>query len=156
MSELEIRPGEAFGPLRLGMTEREAVDAMAAVGVHGERQRLWDMKADPPVQYDADPVRVWFAECLRADFDAEGRLEFVELCDGSLRGMLEGVDVLATERDAAVALLARVTGEDPVIEEGGTMITFPGTTASLWRGGDPERAQGRWETVAIGPPGYYG
>ena len=155
MSRLEIRPGRAFGPLRIGMTEDRAVDAMATMGIEGKRQRLWDMNADPPVQYDADPVVMWFANCLRAEFNDGGQLEFIELSDGALRGTLEGVDMLATDQQRAIELLTHATGEKPVVEEDGSSAIFPRTSASLWRGGDDERAPGCWETVAIGPPGYY-
>ena len=130
------------------MTEQEAVDAMAAIGVAGEPQRRWGEIVDP--------LQLRF-DLLLAEFSLpDGRLEFVELSRGGhLRGILEGVDMLATDQTSAVDLLHRVTGEEPVVEEGGSSVVFPRSGAALWRGGDDERAPGRWETVAVAPTGYF-
>ena len=158
VTALEIQAGIAFGPLRIGMTERQAMDAMEAIGVVGERERdwIWDFEADPPVLTDEERAYVWFEHCLRADFSpADGRLEFVELSDGSLRGVLDGIDVLAVDQLEAVELFRRVGDEEPRVEGDGSSVTFPRTGAALWRGGDDERAPGRWEAVAVGAPGYF-
>ncbi len=145
MMELEIRPGTAFGPLLIGMTEQEATDAMAAIGIAGERERD-----------DADPVRIRFQRCLVAEFSLpDARLEFVELSHGPLRGVLDGVEVLAVGQAEAVDLLRRITGEEPRIDEDGDSVNFARSGAALWRGGDDERSPGHWEAVAVAPAGYF-
>ena len=100
---------------------------------------------------------MWFEDCLRADFSlVDGRLEFVELSRmGSLRGVVAGIDVLAIDQQEAVELFRRVTDEEPSVREDGTSVTFARSGAALWRGGDDERAPGRWEAVSVGPPGYF-
>jgi len=140
MTALAIHPGTAFGPLRIGMTEQEAIDAMAALGF------------EPA----PDSGRIWFEQCLMAEFSLpDARLGFVELSDGRIRGEFGGVDVLAGEQAEIVALFQRVTGEAPRIEEDGDSVSFARSGAALWRGGDDERAPGRWETVAVGAPGSF-
>ena len=158
VTALEIQAGIAFGPLRIGMTELQAMGAMEAIGVVGERkrERIWDLEADPPALTDEERAYVWFERCLRADFSlADGRLEFMELSDGSLVGVLDGIDVLAVDQLEAVELFRRVSDEEPRVEEDGDCVTFARTGAALWRGGDDERAPGRWEAVAVGAPGYF-
>lgn len=111
------------------------MDAMQALGVLGERkpEPIWDLEADPPVLTDRERLCVWFGECQRADFSlADGYLEFAELSRG----------------------VASPDGE-PTVEVDGASVTVPRAGAALWRGGDEERAPGLWETVAVGPPGYF-
>lgn len=64
------------------------------------------------------------------------------------------VVLLAVPAEDAVAVL-RDGGHAPVSEEGGDSWVCRDSGLALWRGGDPERADGRWETFGVGARDYY-
>ena len=79
----------------------------------------------------------------------------MELSEGPLRGVVGGIDVLASEQREAVEMFGGSPDEEPRVEEDGDCVTFPRTGVALWHGGDDERAPGRWEAVSVGRPGYF-
>jgi hypothetical protein len=146
--EFAIEPGQALGPVVLGMTEEQLTEALGAAGAR-----------DP-----VEPGTLWWGP-LRVDLDAAGRTELVELSwdrDG-VRPVYRGLDLLRASAEEVAGVLARHEGGYPAA--GGYALECP-TGLSVWRpvvpedddepGHSPEYRDGRcWATVAVAPPGYW-
>lgn len=146
--EFAIKPGQALGPVELGMTEEQLTAALGAADA----------------RHPVEPRTLRWGP-LRVDLDATGRTEFVELSwdpDG-VSPVYRGLDLLRAPAEEVADLLARHEGGYPA--DDGYAFECP-TGLSVWRpilpeeddepGHSPEYRDGRcWATVAVGRPGYW-
>jgi hypothetical protein len=138
METWTVRPGQAIGPIELGMTRNEV---RAAMGEDGERGRS-----------DAE---IWFAgKTLRADFDVDDRVEFIEApSDAPLR--LGELEPFALDRDDLVTRAAEMLGETGEVKEGGETVQFDVHGVVFWGYNQHTATERKFEAIAVYGPGYY-
>ena len=153
-----------------GQTLPFGVSAQEADGVLGAPDQVGENR------------RYYFDSELRLDFDGAGNLQFIEFLGGdggTLQPELYGVPLFRTDADELLELLGR-HGE-PVDEDGGYTVIFPGISLGLYREITPadveamvgemaridvtnlghvdleaeRRRACRWDTVGIGRKDYY-
>ena len=137
MEAWEVRPAEAIGPIRLGMTRAEVRETMGEEGEGGDGEEVWfaDMK-------------------LRAAFDADDRVEFVEATsDATVR--FGDLEPFALDRDDVVARVAEMLGEEGDVREQGEAVRFEAHGLVFWGHNQRSEDERGFETVAVYEPGYY-
>ena len=144
--ELDVRPHEGVGPLRLGMTRK---DCRAAFGDVYE-----EFRKGPQAERTTDE----FLGAVHVFYDDEDRAEYIEVSRvPAVRPIFDGISLLEIEPARAVATVARhapFDGEDPEL---GYSYVFKPLDLSLWRPVDDDsEPEGRtFMTVGVGRAGYY-
>lgn len=145
MQTFDIRPTLGVGPIRFGMTRD---DVRELIGPHDG---------------DGDEEREWYLEDLAIDFNADGKVAFIELAESeNFRALLDGECLHELDADSAVAHVEKLASFDPNGPEPGYTYIFPKLQLSLWRPVVPDASQvpddptGRtFEAVSVGPVGYF-
>jgi hypothetical protein len=145
MQTLDIQPTVGVGPIRFGMTRAEV------------RKHL-----GPPDE-DEDDDREWYLEDLAIDFDASGKVAFIEIAESeNYRAILNGECLHELDANTAVAHVEKIAPYDRDAPEPGYTYIFPLIHLSLWRPvvpdetQDPDDPTGRcFEAVGVGPTGYF-
>jgi hypothetical protein len=144
--ELDIRPHDGVGPLRLAMTRNEC---RAAFG--GAYREFRKVPGD-------DRTTDAFLGAVHVYYDDEDRAEYIEVSRmPGVRPTFDGMAVLEVEPAAAVAVVARHAPFDEDDPELGYSYIFKPLDLSLWRPVDDENEpEGRtFMTVGVGRAGYY-
>ncbi len=144
MRRFEIQPKVGLGPIRFGMTRAEVRAELGA----------------PESEHDE---REWYLEDMAVDFDADGRVEFIETAESAhFEVVFMDSNMHAIAANAAVVLLQTVAPYDDSAPELGYSYIFPSIQLSLWRPvipdaeQDPEDQNGRrFEAIGIGREGYF-
>ncbi|MCC9641603.1 hypothetical protein LOC71_04905 [Rhodopirellula sp. JC740] len=145
MKAFDILPTVGVGPIRFGMTR---ADVRQLIGPHDG---------------DADEEREWYLEGLAIDFDAAGKVAFIEIAESeNFRALLDGECLHELDADSAVAHVEKLAPYDTSAPEPGYTYVFPTLQLSLWRSVVPDASQdsddpsGRtFEAVGVGPSGYF-
>jgi len=96
--------------------------------------------------------RETFLDGFFVDFDAEGRVEFIELAQGArFRGLFHGVCLHELPAEEAVAFVSRYGEYDANHLELGYSYIFVDLQLSLWRG----TLDRRFEAVGVAVDGYF-
>jgi hypothetical protein len=144
--DLDVRPHEGVGPLRLGMTRNECRAAFG--GTYDEFRK-------PP---DNDRTTDEFLGAVHVYYDDEDRAEYIEVSRmPAVRPRFHGIALLELEPARAVAAVARHAPFDENDPELGYSYIFKPLDLSLWRPVDEENEpEGRtFMTVGVGRVGYY-
>jgi hypothetical protein len=138
MKTWTVRPGQAIGPIELGMTRDEVRAVMGDVGEPG-----------------GDRAELWFADMtIRADFDSDGRVEFIEApSEAPLR--LGHLEPFALDRDELVAQVAEMLGEAGDVREQGETVRFDAHGVVFWGYNQDTQTELEFETISVHGPGYY-
>lgn len=144
MKTFEIKPKIGVGPIRFGMTRAEV------------REQLGSPE-------DGDSDREWYLEDLAIDFDASGRVSFIEIAESeNYKATLNSKCLHDLEADEAIAHVQAIAPYDENDPELGYTYMFPNLQISLWRPiipddeQDPEDPTGRrFEAVGVGGEGYF-
>ena len=151
---INLRPPDAAGPLRIGASRQDTLDALERLGAPAPFGRV---TVDLPGLAVDRPSGLF----IGAHFDAQDRLEAIELgrpgktADDEVR--YDGLDVFTTP---ALGLVAHLRQRTPVVEEeDGHAFTAPDLLVSFWRPTVPETPddeEGRYfASVLLARPGYY-
>jgi hypothetical protein len=144
--ELEIRPHEGVGALRLGMTRAESRAVFG--GVSGEFRK----------ESDGDRTTDELLGAVHVYYDDEDRSEYIEISrSAEVRPVFDGIallEIAPSEAVASVAAHAPFDADDPEL---GYSYVFKALDLSLWRPvADDAEPEGRtFMTVGIGRVGYY-
>jgi hypothetical protein len=148
---MDVVPGEALGPVRLGASEGDLVDALG----------------DPSLRRSGDHGRTvslfWDRPALRVDLDDPGDVVFCEVTygDGGPQVMLEGTDIFGRPATEVAQILTAV--HQGYFGDNGYSFTCPSGLA-LWRPVLPDdgedydtddRRGDYWRTAAVAAPGYW-
>jgi len=143
--DLAIVPHQGVGPVRFGMAREDV-------------QRELGPPRGPEVRGGH-----CFWEGLFVHFDANGRVEFIELANNArFRALFDGVCLHEVPAEEAIRVVARHGSYDENDPELGYTYVFPELQLSLWRPTRPEPGQapddigGRYfAAVGIGAAGYF-
>jgi hypothetical protein len=154
---LELVPFDGVGPVRLGMTRAQVLDAMET-----PPHTFAKWAAGPP----APDVDAFLGSAFQAFYDVECWLEtgdlvvdFIELSRGpEVEPWLEGISVFQIPANELVSRLTENWSFDAQDPELGHSYVFPAIGLLLWRPMLPEDEldpEGRYfSTVAIASKGY--
>ncbi|WP_164103817.1 outer membrane protein assembly factor BamE [Candidatus Laterigemmans baculatus] len=144
MQTFEIKPKVGVGPIRFGMTREEVRKQFGS-----------------PEEGDQD--REWYLDDMAIDFDASGRVTFIELAESeNFRAILDDKCLHELAAEDAVAHVQRIAEYDPNAPEVGYAYVFPALQLSLWRpvlpenDQDPDDPTGRhFEAVGVAADNYF-
>ena len=145
--ELEVRPHDGVGPIRLGTTRAEC-RALAEGGHGGEFLKTADAERTTDELFGA--VHVYY--------DDEDRCEYIEVSRSpDVRPTFDGAPLLELAAAEAVAAIAAHAPFDESDPELGCSYVFTALDLSLWRpvAGDDEPEGRTFMTVGVGRRGYY-
>lgn len=131
---------------------------LAGVVLDGRTVRLGDSRAEVErILGEPGFVRrnslYYFGNELRADFDGEGRVEFIELLggpEGTLQPVMFGAEIFRADPEAVAALLEGKNGGDVIDGENGHCLQFIGLSTGLYRESTPEDVAGMIREAAVG------
>ena len=144
MRAFEIEPLRGVGPIRFGMSRDQVHEQL------GSPQRVND-------------DREWFLSGFAVDFDADGRVEFIEAArSANVRINFHGECLLDMSPDKAVEFVSKFAPYDPSDPELGCSYVFPALQVSLWRPTMPQSDQSadesegsRFHAVGAATAGYF-
>lgn len=139
---LKIIPNEGIGPVTIGMTRGQVIEALSQ-------------------KPDSDEDTDYFYESgLRVDYSEEGLVEFIEVSrDCNLMVFFDDQEVFSTKVEDLVAYVRETYSLDEEDPEAGYSYIFPEIELSFWRSELPEATemdhQSYFDTVGLGKQGYF-
>lgn len=144
---LALRPPDAAGPLRIGATGQDAVDALRQLGDPQMLCRSPDSRPGWGVHRASGLF-------ISVSFDADDRVEAIEFGRSGDTVTYNGLDLFATPAADLVTQLRRTTTVHE--EEDGHMFTAPELLLTFWRAitpEDPDDENGRhFEGIVLARP----
>lgn len=145
MQVFDIHPTVGVGPIRFGMSRTEVREHLGAP------------------DGDQDEDREWYLDGIAIDFDACGKVAFIEVAESeNYRVLLDGECLHELDADSAIFHVEKLAPFDPDVPELGYVYIFPSLQLSLWRTVVPDASQdaedptGRtFEAIGVGPNGYF-